>query len=770
MFKEYKDVNLKKIKDFNNRDYLYHLLPWACNFENKDFYVSKEIAGKTETFHFPIVITKDGSFQTTFKVRGKDLDSSTVYELLNVTERMNETLKQLDNNWTLQMNAIRSKIKKYTDKKGIKNIPIRILELERSEFFSSGNHYESDYYMTFTWLVPEDSLQKAKSILFRDSDQKLIHNTFQKNLKYYNNELLKIYSFLNETLIKKAIEKGELNENAIKETLLPIFIDSYITDSTLIGGINPQIGEDYIKTISILNFPGFSVPGMLDRLNRTDIEYIWGSRYIMLEKITIKKILDKYFTKWWTARLSFKDMLVEFFSKSETRNPNQSAINAAIEVRDEKTKLDEDRDIVGYYTTTVILKNKNRDIVEKQAQEVRTLLSSLGFVVQVEDFYTLDCWLGVMPGNNYFNERRPFMNSKVLSHMLPINSVWAGNKWNKHLDTPPLLYCQTTGNTPFRLNLHYTDVGHTLIVGPTGSGKSVLLGTIQGAFLGYKNAKVIGFDKGASTKVLNRAYGGLFYDLGKDNIRFQPLRGVGIIQENIDSEIEKIKKSYRNLSQETIRKRAEEAEAKRSDIEKEWCQEFIENLLEDNLVQITPEIRQYIWNGLVSLSALNPEMRTLSSFSNLVGGQSKVIKDALAQYCGKGPYAKYFDGNSDFLESNNYTIFEMEQTQSLADIAESKIKSAILDACYTRIYLPNTTALSEVQKNYYKMFDLNDREIEIIYQSIPKKHYYFKNPQGSRLFELALSPLELAYVAASSGEDKEKCDDLSELNTRKNDS
>ena len=102
MFKEYKDVNLKKIKDFNNRDYLYHLLPWACNFENKDFYVSKEIAGKTETFHFPIVITKDGSFQTTFKVRGKDLDSSTVYELLNVTERMNETLKQLDNNWTLQ--------------------------------------------------------------------------------------------------------------------------------------------------------------------------------------------------------------------------------------------------------------------------------------------------------------------------------------------------------------------------------------------------------------------------------------------------------------------------------------------------------------------------------------------------------------------------------------------------------------------------------------------------------------------------------------------
>ena len=58
-------------------------------------------------------------------------------------------------------------------------------------------------------------------------------------------------------------------------------------------------------------------------------------------------------------------MFIEFFSKNETTNPNQSAMNAAIEVRDEKTKLDEDRDIVGYYTTTVILKYKNPQFVQQ---------------------------------------------------------------------------------------------------------------------------------------------------------------------------------------------------------------------------------------------------------------------------------------------------------------------------------------------------------------------------------------------------------------------
>lgn len=36
---------------------------------------------------------------------------------------------------------------------------------------------------------------------------------------------------------------------------------------------------------------------------------------------------------------------------------------------------------------------------------------------------------------------------------------------NRHLNGPPLLVAATDGATPFRLNLHHGDVGHTLIVG-----------------------------------------------------------------------------------------------------------------------------------------------------------------------------------------------------------------------------------------------------------------------------------------------------------------
>ena len=44
---------------------------------------------------------------------------------------------------------------------------------------------------------------------------------------------------------------------------------------------------------------------------------------------------------------------------------------------------------------------------------------------------------------------------------------------------------KTEGSTPFRFSLHVGDVGHTLIVGPTGAGKSVLLALMALQFRRY---------------------------------------------------------------------------------------------------------------------------------------------------------------------------------------------------------------------------------------------------------------------------------------------
>jgi type IV secretory pathway ATPase VirB11/archaellum biosynthesis ATPase len=99
-----------------------------------------------------------------------------------------------------------------------------------------------------------------------------------------------------------------------------------------------------------------------------------------------------------------------------------------------------------------------------------------------------------------------------LADMLPITSVWAGLRENPSAlmpkNSPPLLYAATTGATPFRFHLHVSDLGHTIVVGPSSAGKSTLLGIIAAQWFRYANAQVFFFDKGYSSWVLTHAVPG----------------------------------------------------------------------------------------------------------------------------------------------------------------------------------------------------------------------------------------------------------------------
>ncbi|MFX4918094.1 conjugal transfer protein TrbE, partial [Acinetobacter baumannii] len=68
--------------------------------------------------------------------------------------------------------------------------------------------------------------------------------------------------------------------------------------------------------------------------------------------------------------------------------------------------------------------------------------------------------------------------------------------------------------TPFRFSIHVGDVGHTLIVGPTGAGKSVLLALFALQFRRYDRSQIFAFDFGGSIRAVSLAMGGDWHDLG----------------------------------------------------------------------------------------------------------------------------------------------------------------------------------------------------------------------------------------------------------------
>ncbi|HAT2527444.1 TPA: conjugal transfer protein TrbE, partial [Aeromonas hydrophila] len=398
----------------------------------------------------------------------------------------------------------------------------------------------------------------------------------------------------------------------------------------------------------------------------------------------------------------------------------------------------------------------------------------------------VDAWLSSIPGNAYANVRQPIVSTLNLAHMMPVSAVWAGPEKNDHLDGPPLIVTRTDGATPFRLVTHIGDVGHTLVAGPTGMGKSVLLATLAMQFRRYRGSRIFAFDMGRSMRATILGLGGEHYDLGTDGeIAFQPLA-------RIDRE------GYRT-----------------------WAAEWIEGRLLHEGVAVGPDEKAAIWSALGSLAGAPVEQRTMTGLSVLL--QSNALRQALSPYVLGGAHGKLLDADHDRLGMADVQCFEMEElmhskaavmavlhylfarfderfdgaptllildeawlflddpvfaarirqwlktlrkknvsvifaTQSLADIKDSSIAPAIIESCASRIFLPNPQATEPQIRTIYEGFGLNSRQIEIVATAQPKRDYYYQSRLGNRLFDLDLGPATLAFAGASTPQDQRDMD------------
>ena len=167
--------------------------------------------------------------------------------------------------------------------------------------------------------------------------------------------------------------------------------------------------------------------------------------------------------------------------------------------------------------------------------------------------------------------------------MIPLSAVWAGPERDEHFAAPPLLFGKTEGSTPFRFSLHVGDVGHTLIVGPTGAGKSVLLALMALQFRRYPGAQVFAFDFGGSIRAAALAMRGDWHDLG------------GGLTEG----------SAASVSLQPLARVDDTAE-------RAWAADWLVAILTRESVPISPEVKEHIWTALTSLASAPVEERTIT--------------------------------------------------------------------------------------------------------------------------------------------------------------
>lgn len=745
-----------------------------------------------------IVLNKDGALQRTIRYRGPDLESASPEELLSYTARINNVLRRFRSGWVLHFEAARVPAADYPMGEWPCPLSFLIDEERRAAFESTAEYFECEYSLTFAYMPPADRTARAERA-FLKQDELAGPDHAGDRLGYFIQETDKAIDLLalampecrplddDETLgYLHACVSSKRQEIIAPET--PLYLDALLVDEPLTGGLEPKLGDAHLRVISVLGFPPASEPGFLDGLNALGFSYRWTTRFIAMDKAKASAELAKYRRQWFAKRKSIAAIIKETLFNEASALVDTDADNKTADADAALQELGADHVSFGFLTTSVVVHDQERSVVDQRVREIERVLNERGFVTIRESVNAVDAWLGSLPGHLYANIRQPLVHTLNLAHIAPLSSVWAGPARNDHLGGPPLALATTRGHTPFRLSMHIGDVGHTLIVGPTGAGKSVLLAFIAAQFRRYENAQVFAFDKGRSIRAACLGLEGIVYDLGsKADLSFQPLRDL----------------------------EAPEDKAR--------AQRWLLGLLAQEGVTVDPPIKEAVWSALSNLAAAPAAERTLTGFSLLV--QDRNLREALKPFTVEGAFGDLFDAEQEAVSFSTFVCFEMEElmrqqsaiapaltylfdrleerfdgsptlllldeawlfldnpmfserirdwlktlrkknvsvifaTQSLSDVQASTIAPTIIESCPSRIFLPNPRARESSIHTAYSSFGLNDRQIDIIASMTPKQEYYYQSPVGNRIFDLRLGDIALAFCGASSPQEHQLIDKI----------
>lgn len=773
-----------KVGVFHELPRLAFLLPWA--------YVDRD----------GIVHGKDHSLMTTFRFRGPDMESSTALELMQYNAAVNNVIKTLPTGMVLYFEAQRHIVNDYSSARG-ENDLVQMMEEEREAYYRGQHHYETEFYFTVYLEPPQAMKSKLTQFFIDDKKQKgtADETVYADHMEQFQNhvdmigrmlalwfpdihrlEAGEMLTYLHTTV--STLHREPVAVNPYK------YIPDYICDCDLLAGQRMKLGDEHVRIVTILSYAPLSSPGVFDVFNHIDMEYRWVSRFVCQSKEDSMETMKYRHREWNQEVKDFWVQMREVITKEKFDNEvNEGAIMNREDVSECMKELSTDDVSYGFYSMTILLFDKSEKVCEEKARVISQAINSAGFSSFIETDNAMEAWWGSLPGCYRANIRQDNINSLNFCHLAPITSLWSGDKWNKHLKGPVLLYTDTNGYTPFRLNLHIEDVGHTMICGPSGSGKSVLLNTLEVHFLKYPDSNVFIFDKAASSRALTLAVGGNFYNIaaeGAGELSFQPLADI------------------------------------EDELEIKWAREWVLAFLKQKNVVINPQKDNAVWKALLSLREFPKQQRTISTFCEMV--QDQEIRQALIPLTVKGSYGKLFDNNHDVSGSGRWQVYEMETvmntpaivptvldylfhrierklrhakgpslltldeawlffdndifraklreyfkdfrkkntsiifaTQNLSDLANKpELLSTVVDNCPTRIFLPNGKAMTAQNQELYKMFDCNEKQIHIISQMTKKQDYYYSSEKGNRVFRLALRPAEIPFVTATAKQDQQE--------------
>ena len=533
-----------------------------------------------------------------------------------------------------------------------------------------------------------------------------------------------------------------------------------------------RLDGEPVVLYSMLSPPVQARANLLHDLLRLDAQLTlsieWRPRATEASRRKIRSVQRAHFSKRYSAVAHMQETDGTASAMVDaTADAEASRLGAAL------VELEADGVAYGDLSVTVALHGPLLAIEGRDA-ELRRIFAAADAKLIREAYGQIPAWFGRMPGQPRKRQlRKVFASAGVAACLAPIFGPASAPDTSRHLGQPALALFETPWNSAFPYDLFAGDVGHTLILGATGSGKSFLLNFLLVSALQY-GPKVLVLDLGGSYRWLTRFLGGGYLELSPDNAG----EGGAVALRPFD--LPAGERTFQFLTG------------------------WIGRLLRIGGYTLRGADTSELRARIEDLYAFPRERRTLGAF---VRSLPKPMWPAMSRWHGSGPWAPFFDNpggreirlddwqvidlagaaeHEDLCEAALFYLLERLRlalddpdetgrvklmvvdeawkylqdpavlgylaeaaktwrkrnaalvlaTQSAVDVTGTAGAGALLESMPTKLFLANPDLPRDVQD----VFRLNDTEMDTIRGLIPKRELYLRRPNATAVMRLVVDP------------------------------
>ncbi|UTY55871.1 VirB4 family type IV secretion system protein [Massilia sp. erpn] len=629
-----------------------------------------------------LVLNKDGSLLAAFDYRGADPDDLFDEQVDALSEQMQTISQRLDSRVSAWWIVDKREDASY-ERGEFHNETAAQLDRIYSAKFTSGGRYTTRYslFLLFTGATGADKFFDRVARIQRETGKAIAPallsalkeslsgtrafaadvGTLRENILTFERVLS---SFVNSAPIKLARLAGDHFTSALSRTLnrasnavqqskpRGAMLDAWLPRDYMAKGDDLLYFEGsqrsvYVGAVGLKKWPKTSSPMLFEVLAALDMELTICIVVRYMNQVESMKAIQEAIEYY---NLTQYNLITHAIAKATGSEPESKPGKAQLldECKQAQERIGAEGLTYCYMATTIFVAGASRQEVKRNCDMVVTALENEKFNANRERLNLGPAFAALQPGQWATQSRYDLISVENAADAYPLYTMDEGPRthgfFSKTVFRKPVPQFAVFGNRyggRFNFSSHVEQVGHMLVIAPTGSGKSTFVNFCLSQFQRYGKVRTFIFDRNRSCEVVTKLHDGQHIDIKKSGTRLNPLAMM------MDG----------------------------SEDGRTWVREFILRRLAEGGFEADTDDRGNLDSALAQLAAMGQP-----SMSKLAVLVSKKLERELGEWLKGRPYGM-FDNEEDDLSLSNWTTIEMS-----AILAVDRIARAFIDLVFRKIY------------------------------------------------------------------------------------